>query len=88
MTSAWRRPGSRGGTTGDTGGICVLYADSGTGKLLGAHILDYQASLLIQPLMQAASAGLGVAEMARGQYWIQPRAERSRGKRPAQTTPV
>jgi mycothione reductase len=56
----------------DTEGICTLYADPATGKLLGAHILGYQASLLIQPLVQAASTGLGVAEMARGQYWIHP----------------
>jgi pyruvate/2-oxoglutarate dehydrogenase complex dihydrolipoamide dehydrogenase (E3) component len=56
----------------DTTGICTLYADPGTGRLLGAHILGYQASLLIQPLVQAASTGLGVAEMARGQYWIHP----------------
>jgi len=56
----------------DTEGICTLYADPATGKLLGAHILGYQASLLIQPLVQAASTGLSVAEMARGQYWIHP----------------
>ena len=56
----------------DTDGICTLYADPETGKLLGAHILGYQASLLIQPLVQAASTGLGVEEMARGQYWIHP----------------
>ena len=56
----------------DTDGSCTLYADPETGKLLGAHILGYQAALLIQPLVQAASTGLGVAEMARGQYWIHP----------------
>jgi mycothione reductase len=56
----------------DTSGVCTLYADPATGKLLGAHILGSQASLLIQPLVQAASTGLGVAEMARGQYWIHP----------------
>jgi mycothione reductase len=56
----------------DTDGSCTLYADPETGKLLGAHILGYQASLLIQPLVQAASTGLGVAEMARDQYWIHP----------------
>lgn len=56
----------------DTSGICKLYADPATGKLLGAHILGYQASLLIQPLVQAASSGQGVAELARGQYWIHP----------------
>jgi mycothione reductase len=56
----------------DTSGICKLYADPATGKLLGAHILGYQASLLIQPLVQAASSGQRVAELARGQYWIHP----------------
>jgi mycothione reductase len=56
----------------DASGVCTLYADPATGKLLGAHILGSQAALLIQPLVQAASTGLGVAEMARGQYWIHP----------------
>jgi mycothione reductase len=56
----------------DTSGVCTLYADPATGRLLGAHILGSQAALLIQPLVQAASTGLGVAEMARGQYWIHP----------------
>ncbi|HEY2266079.1 MAG TPA: mycothione reductase [Streptosporangiaceae bacterium] len=56
----------------DTSGVCTLYADPATGRLLGAHILGAEAALLIQPLVQAASTGLGVAEMARGQYWIHP----------------
>jgi mycothione reductase len=56
----------------DTSGFCRLYADPATGKLLGAHILGYQASLLIQPLVQAMSSGQSVASMARGQYWIHP----------------
>ncbi len=56
----------------DTEGFCKLYADPATGKLLGAHIFGYQASLLIQPLVQAASFGQRVAELARGQYWIHP----------------
>lgn len=56
----------------DTAGMCKLYADPATGKLLGAHILGYQASLLIQPLVQAMSSGQDVASMARGQYWIHP----------------
>jgi mycothione reductase len=56
----------------DTSGFCRLYADPATGLLLGAHILGYQASLLIQPLIQAMSAGQSVASMARGQYWIHP----------------
>ena len=56
----------------DTSGFCRLYADPATGRLLGAHILGYQASLLIQPLVQAMSSGQSVASMARGQYWIHP----------------
>jgi mycothione reductase len=56
----------------DTTGFCRLYADPATGRLLGAHILGYQASLLIQPLVQAMSSGQSVASMARGQYWIHP----------------
>jgi mycothione reductase len=56
----------------DTEGFCKLYADPATGKLLGAHIFGYQASLLIQPLVQAAALGQRVAELARGQYWIHP----------------
>jgi hypothetical protein len=36
------------------------------------NILGSQAALLIQPLVQAASTGLSVAEMARGQYWTHP----------------
>jgi mycothione reductase len=31
-----------------------------------------QAATLIQPLIQAMSFGLGVHEMAYGQYWIHP----------------
>jgi mycothione reductase len=56
----------------DTTGFCQLYGDPATGKLLGAHILGYQASLLIQPLIQAATSGQQVSELARGQYWIHP----------------
>ena len=56
----------------DTSGFCRLYADPVSGTLLGAHILGYQASLLIQPLVQGMSSGQSVASMARGQYWIHP----------------
>ena len=56
----------------DSAGICKLYADPANGKLLGAHILGHQASLLIQPLVQAMSSGLDVASTACGQYWIHP----------------
>ena len=41
----------------DHSGFCKIYADAETGTLLGAHIMGSQASLLIQPLVQAAAAG-------------------------------
>ncbi|SON62457.1 Mycothione reductase [Mycobacterium simulans] len=56
----------------DTTGMVKLIAERGSGRLLGAHILGYQASSLIQPLIQAMSFGLTAREMARGQYWIHP----------------
>ena len=56
----------------DHNGVCKLYADPETGRLLGAHILGYQASLLITPLIQAVAHGQRVADLARGQYWIHP----------------
>jgi mycothione reductase len=56
----------------DTGDICKVIADPATGQLLGAHLIGEQASTLIQPIIQAMSFGLGVREMARGQYWIHP----------------
>jgi mycothione reductase len=56
----------------DTTGVAKLIAERGTGRLLGAHIMGYQASSIIQPLIQAMSFGLTAAEMARGQYWIHP----------------
>jgi mycothione reductase len=56
----------------DTSSACKLIADPQTGLLLGAHLMGEQASTLIQPLIQAMSFGLGVRDMARGQYWIHP----------------
>ncbi|UQX88086.1 mycothione reductase [Jatrophihabitans telluris] len=56
----------------DTLGLCKLIADPNTGLLLGAHLMGYQASNLIQPLIQAMSFGQRVTDVARGQYWIHP----------------
>ena len=56
----------------DTHSVCKLIADPATGQLLGAHLMGEQAATLVQPLIQAMSFGLGVREMARGQYWIHP----------------
>ncbi len=56
----------------DTTGIAKIVAERGSGRLLGAHIMGYQASSLIQPLIQAMTFGLTAHDMARGQYWIHP----------------
>lgn len=56
----------------DTTGVAKLIGDRATGKILGAHIMGYQASSIIQPLIQAMSLGQTAAEIARGQYWIHP----------------
>jgi mycothione reductase len=56
----------------DLTSFCKLIADPHTGHLLGVHLMGEQAATLIQPLIQAMSFGLGVTEMARGQYWIHP----------------
>lgn len=56
----------------DQDGFVKLLGDPVTGQLLGAHILGVQASSLIQPLIQAMSAGVSYRGLARGQYWIHP----------------
>ena len=49
-----------------------LLADPGTRLLLGAHIIGPQASLLIQPLVQAMCLGNTVDEVASGVLYIHP----------------
>lgn len=56
----------------DTHGFCRLYADPDTGLLLGAHLIGHQASILIQPLIQAMAFGQKAKDVAIGQYWIHP----------------
>ena len=46
-----------GWAMGDPMGICKIYADPVTERVLGAHVLGEQASLLITPLIQAAAHG-------------------------------
>jgi hypothetical protein len=67
----------------DTTGFCKLYADAASGTRLGAHIMGYQASLLIEPLVQAAAAGQRVADLA-GPVLDPPRAQRGGGERAVQ----
>ncbi len=56
----------------DTTGFVKLIADQRTGHLLGAHIMGHEASMIIQPLIQAMSFGLDAQTMASGQYWVHP----------------
>lgn len=56
----------------DTEGIVKLLAHKDTGLLLGAHLMGHEASLLIQPLIQAMATSLDVNTMARGPFWIHP----------------
>ncbi|MDQ0734331.1 mycothione reductase [Arthrobacter agilis] len=56
----------------DTHGFVKLIAEQQTGRILGAHILGHEASMIIQPVIQAMSFGLDARTMARGQYWIHP----------------
>ncbi len=56
----------------DDTGFCKVLAERGTGRLRGAHVMGPEASVVIQPLLQAMSFGLGARETATGQYWIHP----------------
>ena len=56
----------------DSGYLVKLVGDRATGLLVGAHLVGPQASVLVQPLIQAMSFGQPVAGLARGQYWIHP----------------
>jgi mycothione reductase len=56
----------------DTTGFAKLIAERGTGRILGAHVMGYQASSIIQPVIQAMSFGQTAHEVAHGQYWIHP----------------
>lgn len=58
----------------DTTSFCKLVVEETTGRLLGAHIIGPEASILIQPLILAASRGIGVRGLARSQYWPHPAA--------------
>jgi mycothione reductase len=53
-------------------GVAKVIGDRVTGKILGAHLMGYQASSLIQPIIQAMSLGQTAKEVAGGQYWIHP----------------
>jgi mycothione reductase len=56
----------------DTSSLVKVLADPGTRLLLGAHIIGPQASLLIQPLVQAMCLGNTVDDVACGVLYIHP----------------
>ncbi|HYO86328.1 MAG TPA: mycothione reductase [Dermatophilaceae bacterium] len=56
----------------DTQGVCKVLADPTSGLLLGAHIVGPQASVIIQPAVQAMATGQRALDVARDQYWIHP----------------
>jgi mycothione reductase len=56
----------------DTTSLVKVLADPPTRLLLGAHIIGPQASLLIQPLVQAMCLGNTVDEVASGVLYIHP----------------
>jgi mycothione reductase len=56
----------------DTTSFCKLIGNPVTRQLVGAHIIGYQASILVQLLVQGMHLGTTVDEMATGQVWIHP----------------
>lgn len=54
------------------GGFVKLLADPSSGLLLGAHIIGPEASLLLQPLVQAMVFGQPAPAVARAPFWIHP----------------
>jgi mycothione reductase len=63
---------SRGGRELTQQSLVKVLADPATRLLLGAHIIGPQASILIQPLVQAMCLGNTVDEVASGVLYIHP----------------
>ncbi len=56
----------------DTTGFLKLIVEEGSTRILGAHIIGAEATILIQQLVQAMSTGQTARDIARSQYWIHP----------------
>lgn len=56
----------------DRTGFAKVIADKSTRRILGAHIMGPEASMIIQPLIQAMAFDQTADEVATGQYWIHP----------------
>ncbi|VEW12078.1 Mycothione reductase [Brevibacterium casei] len=56
----------------DDPGIAKIIADRDSRLILGAQIVGHEASMIIQPVIQAMAFDQPADEVARGQYWIHP----------------
>jgi mycothione reductase len=56
----------------DETGFCKIIAETGTGRLLGAHLMGPQASTMVQQLVQAIALDVPATRLADLQYWIHP----------------
>ncbi len=55
-----------------TGHFVKVLGDRSTGRLVGAHLIGPQASVLVQTFIQALALDQPVAGLAGSQYWIHP----------------
>lgn len=56
----------------DDPGLVKIVADKDSHQILGAHIVGHEASMIVQPLIQAMAFGQPADQVAKGQYWIHP----------------
>ena len=56
----------------DETSFAKVLVDPATRLILGGHIIGPQASILIQPIVQAMQFGQTADEIANGQFWIHP----------------
>jgi mycothione reductase len=56
----------------DTTSFCKLIGNPLSRTLVGVHVMGYQASILVQLLVQGMHLGHTVDELATGQVWIHP----------------
>jgi mycothione reductase len=56
----------------DETSFAKVLVDPESHLIVGAHIIGPQASILIQPLVQAMQFDQTADEIAHGQYWIHP----------------
>ena len=52
--------------------LAVALLALGADRILGAHVIGPQASILLQSFITMMNLGIGARQMARGQYWIHP----------------